>query len=216
MIPHPLSIHAVRFPHNDAIIWAGRSLSWQRLEGYVRATAKQLKEIGVRENMRVALVGKNSVSYVVLLYALWELRASAVLIDVYLPINKMKALVDATTCRMVFTEAPFKKVFSVKTVMMGDVATFDVVGSFFHVAPLALRELDPCREIVVTASLDHEEAKLVLCLFGAMYDNARIAAEMDIFSNAEQWTLGRPLFSVSGLSTLLMSLVLGGAVVISE
>ncbi len=217
MIPHPVSRNAMRAPHKDALIWSGRSLSWQQLEGYIPSTARQLKEIGVRETMRVGIAGRNSVSYVVLLYALWELKASVVLIDTRLSSLEMSRAAEASGCRFVFTEPLFEKVFLTKTLMIADAVAFDAVSAHFDVKPRILSDIDVNKEaFLIMRGGPSKGSGFLPYAFDALHRDATVALAMMPSFSSEVWQLTRPLSSLSGMVILILSLVGGEAVVIKD
>jgi acyl-CoA synthetase (AMP-forming)/AMP-acid ligase II len=217
MIPHPVSRNATRFPHEDALLWGGRSLSWRQLEEYIRSTARQLKEIGVRENVRVGVAGENSVSYVVLLYALWELKASVMLIDARLPLQEMARVAEASGCVLVFTEPLLEKVFSRKTRMIADAVAFDAVSAYFDVKAGVLFDIDGDKEAFLMASCCPLKGPvLVPYTFNAIYRDVLAALVMMPSLASGPWRLTRPFSSLSGIAVMLLSLAGGGAIVIKN
>lgn len=207
----------MRFPHEDALVWGGRSLSWQQLERYIRSTARQLKEIGVQENVRVGIAGANSVSYVVLLYALWDLKASVVLIDTRMSSQEMSQAAEASGCRFVFTELSFEKVFFKKALMIADAVAFDAVSAHFDVKTRVLSDIDGDKDaFLMVDRCSLKGGVFVPYSFNAVHRDAIAAQAMMPSLASLQWHLTRPLFLLSGIMILFLSLVGGGAVVIKN
>ena len=63
-------------PH-FSIIWGTRQIRNRQLFLYLDCAVKHLKGIGVKAFDRVAICDENSVEYVILLLALWRLKALA-------------------------------------------------------------------------------------------------------------------------------------------
>jgi acyl-CoA synthetase (AMP-forming)/AMP-acid ligase II len=62
---------------NFSIIWGTRQIRNQQLVLYIACAMKQLKGMGIKPNDRVAICDDNSVEYIVLLLALWQIKAIA-------------------------------------------------------------------------------------------------------------------------------------------
>ena len=79
--PCPAALNAARYPKNTAILWNGRSLTWDALNNYVHSTSRYLKEIGIRVDGRVLVVVDASPAYVICLLAFWRIGALVRLVD---------------------------------------------------------------------------------------------------------------------------------------
>ena len=62
---------------NFSIIWGTRQIRNQQLFLYLACVVKQLKGMGIKAFDRVAICDENSVEYVILLLALWQIKALA-------------------------------------------------------------------------------------------------------------------------------------------
>ena len=71
----PVALHARRFPDRTALSWSGRSIAWDAFNNYVHSTSRYLKEISVRPQARVLVVTERSPAFVIVLLALWRIRA---------------------------------------------------------------------------------------------------------------------------------------------
>src|SRR5271169_5606386 len=62
---------------NFSIIWGTRQIKQAQVSLYLACAVKQLKGMGIKAFDRVAICDENSVEYVILLLALWQLKALA-------------------------------------------------------------------------------------------------------------------------------------------
>ncbi len=80
-VPCPAALNASRYPKNIAIVWNGRSLTWDALNNYVHSTSRYLKEIGIRADARVLVGIDGSPAYVICLLALWRIGVLVCCVD---------------------------------------------------------------------------------------------------------------------------------------
>ncbi len=81
LVSCPAALNACRCPQQKAVSWSGRSLAWEAFNNYIHSTSRHLKEIGLRTSENVVVVREDTASYIVVLLALWRIRAVVCPVD---------------------------------------------------------------------------------------------------------------------------------------
>ena len=84
-VPCPLRTAALRAPAAEALVGAGRTVSYRELDAEVSATERRLEKAGVAPGDRVALYLPKEAGYLVLLLALVRAGAVACPVSTRLP-----------------------------------------------------------------------------------------------------------------------------------
>ena len=92
-----------------SIIWGTRQIRNQQLSLYLACAVKQLKGMGIKASDRVAICDENSVEYVILLLALWQIKAIAAPISPRWPDKTIASYVAKINARHLFRSADIKR-----------------------------------------------------------------------------------------------------------
>ena len=95
---------------NFSIIWGTRQIKNQQLSLYLACAVKQLKGIGIKPFDRVAICDDNGVEYIILLLALWQLKAVAAPISPRWPDKTITSYAARINARHVFRCADIKRI----------------------------------------------------------------------------------------------------------
>ena len=87
---------------NFSIIWGTRQIKDPQLSLYLASAVKQLKGMGIKESDRVAICEENNVEYVILLLALWQIKALAAPISPRWPEKTITAYTSRISARHIF------------------------------------------------------------------------------------------------------------------
>src|SRR5580704_3228764 len=92
-----------------SIIWGTRQIRHQQLSLYLASAIKQLKGMGIKASDRIAICDENSVEYVILLLALWQIKAVAVPISPRWPDKTITSYAARINARHLFRSAEIKR-----------------------------------------------------------------------------------------------------------
>lgn len=88
-------------PH-FSIIWGTRQIKTKQLSLYLACAVKQLKGMGIKPFDRVAICDENSVEYVILLLALWQIKALGAPISPRWPDKTVASYASKINARHIF------------------------------------------------------------------------------------------------------------------
>jgi len=202
--------------HQPAFMTPSEVLSYSD----IMITSHKLREIFLQQGMsageRVALIGSNSVNYVLSLYALWQGGMVVVPLNTRWPdrlIQRMMRKVDSTVLINLS-----EKMFRFRDADINLIQGRDLIAKLPTIKNLNTNPelvLDPQREatIVFTSGTTHDP-KAALHTFTNHYYSALGSAENIPFTNGDRWLLSLPLFHIGGMAILFRALLAGGTVAI--
>ena len=238
-IPCPLRLNALTRSGDEALAWAGRSLNWRQLDEYVSSAGRSLKERGVRPGERVAIVSPNCVEYIIVLFALWRVKAVACLLSPRLPSEGiLRALKDLKVKVILSGQSPSPNPSpegrgnamaspppgggarggeKFRQFNFFELIRFDARDAFFSsLSTEELKiELNQDTAILFTSGTS-AEPKAALLSYGNFYWSA-LGANMRIPLNpGDRWLLSLPLYHVGGLGIVFRALAAGAAVYVPK
>jgi len=188
-------------PH-FSIIWGTRQIRNQQLALYLSCAVKQLKGMGIKALDRVAICDENSVEYVILLLALWQIKALAAPISPRWPEKTIASYAAKINARHVFRCADIKRT-----------VCFDARQ---QVEAGKLQELDLSQEVTIIATSGSSgEAKAAVHTWGNHFYSAKGSNEIIPLASPDRWLLSLPLYHVSGIAIMVRCLLSGAALVIA-
>jgi O-succinylbenzoic acid--CoA ligase len=186
---------------NFSIIWGSRQIKTKQLSLYVACAVKQLKSMGIKPFDRVAICNENSIEYIILLLALWQIKALAAPISPRWPDNTVVSYASKINARHLFRSADIKR-----AVFFDARQDFDVGG---------YKDLDLEQEVTVIAtSGSGGEAKAAVHTWGNHFYSAQGSNETIPLTSADRWLLSLPLYHVSGVAITVRCLLSGAGLVI--
>jgi len=229
-IPCPLSEAARLYGGRPAVICGYRTLSYAQLNHCVLATIRFLEAIGLKRNQRVAIVDTNRLEYLIVLLALWRMKAVGCPLSHRFPEATLLKILENINCRLVmssdqkifgFQRIPFRKL-RFEDVVSSLVRRIGRVGTGFPGPPVAMARagkpvptkilLDQPATIVHTSGTGNAP-KAVLHTYGNHYFNALGANENMPLHSGDRWLLSLPLYHVGGLG-ILFRVLLGKAAIV--
>src|SRR5271170_3039897 len=93
-----------------SVIWGTRQIKCLQLCLYLACAVNQLKGMGIKAFDRVAICDENSVEYVVLLLALWQMKAVAAPISPRWPNKTIDAYAAKINARHIFYAEDIKRI----------------------------------------------------------------------------------------------------------
>src|SRR5262245_46303251 len=101
-----LNSSAQRWPDKSAIIDDGAATSYAALVENIRTLAERLRSSGVKPGSRVGVSCPNSVSYIAITFALWEIGAIAVPIPTECAAEEITDIVAALGLAAIVSRQP--------------------------------------------------------------------------------------------------------------
>jgi len=188
-------------PH-FSIIWGTRQIRYQQLSLYLASAVKQLKGLGVKASDRIAVCDENSVEYVILLLALWQIKTLAAPISPRWPDKTIASYAAKINARHLFRSADIKRV-----------VCFDARQ---HLEGGGTKDLDLEQEVTIIATSGTSgEAKAAVHTWGNHFYSARGSNEIIPLRSSDRWLLSLPLYHVSGIAIMVRCLLSGAGLVIA-
>jgi len=208
----PLHAVAAKAPDTPALIHASDSYSYAELDGIVSAWATHLSRQGIGAGTRVAIVEPNRVELIPLLWALFRLHATAVLIDPRFPVAAVGAMCEraGATHRAVLAEMPSGSESGLPEIQVPSLLTLS--------APAVSRptiDLDQPATVIFTSG-STGAPKAALHSFGNHYFSALGSNENIALDRQDRWLLSLPLVHVGGLAILFRCATAGAAIVMAD
>jgi len=211
-----LSDVASKFADYPAIISQNGIIAYPDYVSLVNTVSRNLKEMGFGAGDRIGIFSANSFEYIVLLLAIFGIKAVAVLLNTRLPLNQVLNALDEVDCRAVFySNKNFEKQ------KLGEIDSYDIneitssLAGSNHIGAEEEIALDQDATIVFTSG-STSNPKAVLHTFGNHFYSA-LGSNLNIpFDTGDKWLLSLPLYHVGGLAIVFRALINGGAVITTE
>ncbi len=186
-----------------SIIWGTRQIRNQQLSLYLACAVKQLKGMGIKASDRIAICDENSVEYIILLLALWQIKAMAVPISPRWPDKTITSYAAKTNARHLFRSADIKRA-----------VYFDARGQLE--AGRGIKDLDLEQEVTIMATSGTSgEVKAAMHTWGNHFYSAKGSNEIIPLRCSDRWLLSLPLYHISGLAIVARCLLSGAGLVIA-
>lgn len=202
--------------NDQAIIWGSRSISYQRLEGYISSATKLLKGRGIGAQDRLALIGPNSVEYVIVLLALWRMGVVACPLNPNLPPESIAQCLATINPKAIITSAtPEVAQVNFPIIHFGDLISFDARQTNDTTYGLGILgpSMDQISTIIWTSG-SNSQPKAAVHTWGNHVYNAQGSQEVIPLKSGDRWILSLPLFHVSGISIVVRCILAGATIVI--
>jgi len=186
-----------------SIIWGTRQIRNQQLSLYLACAVKQLKGMGIKASDRIAICGENSVEYVILLLALWQMKAITAPISPRWPDKTIASYAAKINARHLFRCADIKRA-----------VCFDARQQVE--AGGKPKDLDLEQEVTIIATSGSSgEAKAAVHTWGNHFYSAQGSNEIIPLTSSDRWLLSLPLYHVSGVAITVRCLLSGAGLVIA-
>ena len=218
VIDCPLYKNAKSFPDSPALIWGTRSISWQKLNGYVLTAVKDFKGKGLQRGDYVALVEQNRIECMIVLLALWRLGVIVCPLNPKFPPDTLVEGIGKLNVKMVISSSNFlrgsRRVQGAK-ILIEDIVRFDARQMGQEDAQVQGMDLDQAATVILTSATTGQP-KMVVHSLGNHYYNALGSNEAIPLGNLDVWVLSLPLFHVSGLGIIFRTLLSGASMIVPQ
>jgi O-succinylbenzoic acid--CoA ligase len=193
----PIYKYAQSHPHYDALITSTKNLTYSKLNEAIEQAVFQLKKKKIKAHDRIAIHSPNTVELVVLLFALWRLKAIVCLLNTRNPIATAREQAKFICARFLFTEKElFKLAYGKER---------DSTSLSYSLAQEAT---------ILFTSGSSNKPKAALHTFGNHFYNALGSNENIPVKSTDRWLLSLPLYHVSGIGILMRTFLNRGTVLI--
>ncbi|PAV27728.1 o-succinylbenzoate--CoA ligase [Virgibacillus profundi] len=215
-IPHWLTKQADLAPDKTAIeLDNGHCLTFRQLKDQSQSFAKKLAQAGITKGTHVGILAKNEIPMVAAVHALSYLGAVGVLLNIRLTDEEINYQLKDAEVSLVLTSDHLKEgteYFQAETIQ-----------SFSEIAALEESEVSLCNELdlddtftIIYTSGTTGFPKGVIHTYGNHWWSAiGSALNLGIHEN-DKWLVPLPIFHVSGLSTMIKSLIYGMQIFLLE
>ncbi len=210
----PIAQGARKHPERPALITGNRVSTYQDCHHVVSFAAVGLRQAGIGDGTRVAIVAASYPELPLLLFALFRIGAVACLISPRLPARTVKSYLDSVGCAFAIdpgdqlTRSIAIPVIAV-SLPIPDEQRMQRLGEAVDEAIPLSRDAT-----IVATSGTTSEPKAVLHTYGNHYWNALGSNRNVAVGHEDRWLLTLPLFHVGGLGILFRTFMGGGSIVI--
>ncbi|NOX18447.1 MAG: acyl--CoA ligase [Chlorobi bacterium] len=200
-------------PSNVAII-SNRKLTYSELNEKVTKRISAIVSAGVSKNSRVALIQKNSVDFIVNLFALWKLGATPIPINFRLPVSEIKEQIGFISPALIITDdAKIKD--SLKKLNFPIRSRFNSGKNSKAELPTDKISLNDTALLMFTSGSASKPKCVELTfrnlIYGANNVNNLIGAKPD-----DKWLASLPFYHIGGFSIIVRALIRGSAIVLPK
>jgi O-succinylbenzoic acid--CoA ligase len=210
----PLAEAAKRYGAEPAFIAANRVITYEEYDRLVSAAASNFHNGGVKAGERVAVVAENCLQYVIILIALFRLKAVACLISPRFPEKAISNYLKRIKCDRLISLSDtlrYDDSLPIRKLAVADVVALAEVSKSRTKDPSISLEQDAT---IIQTSGTTAQPKAVLHTYGNHNFNALGSNKNIEVKPGDRWLLSLPLYHVGGLAILFRAMLGGGAVVI--
>ena len=196
-----------RDPKSPAIITEKGILSYKEFIEAVLSISNSLKELGIREGKKVAILSENRPEYVMSIIAIIAIGAIAVPINIRWPEKRIKEALEKIGCNIAVRSRNINLDISIKTVFFDQ-----LLGKKSGSLSFDLRK----DATIIFTSGSTGDPKPVLHSLENHYYSAIGSNKNISFEKGDIWGIFLPLYHVGGMSIIFRALLSGAAVAITE
>lgn len=210
----PVSALSRTGPGNIAIVQGKNKLSYGELNIKIRRALQYLEKIGVKKGDIVVIVSRNSIEYIIILFALFRAGAVALPLNPGFPVDYITNITKRMRAGLLlFTgEWPFPRRIKVPAVPFGDV--LDASEKISGDSGTSFDLKNDSTMILTSGSVDGPKGAFLT--FGNHYYSALGSNENIPLNKEDKWLLTLPLFHIGGMAVLFRSFISGATVVIHD
>jgi len=209
VIPHWLTKQADLHPNGLAIeMDNGEKITFHELKEKSEQLAKKLAGSGIKKNDRIGILATNSITMVAIIHALSYLGAVSVLLNIRLTEREMNFQLNDAGVSLLLTADSLQE--------QGEKTNAEVVQSFSEIKKLEQKEIELKKEInladpytIIYTSGTTGFPKGVVHTYGNHWWSAISSALNLGLKPTDKWLIPLPVFHVSGLSTMIKSVIYG-------
>jgi o-succinylbenzoate---CoA ligase len=203
--------------NNPAVIWGTRRISWSQLEVYCTTVIGQLKGLGIKPGDRVAICAPTIPEYIIVLFGLWRMKATACPVSPKLPEKTLSDYLSRINANLLLTTVQIKSTLHmvpIRTLHLNEVINFDARRDFNQNKEEWTPDMDQEATVIATSG-SSGQSKAAVHTFGNHYYNALGSSELIPLQAGDRWLLSLPLYHVSGVAIVMRCFLSKAAMVIA-
>ena len=201
------------------LITSDFSISYPEFKKQVNQWSAHLFTRGICKNQRVAVLAKNNPESIALFWALWQIGAIAVPLNIRFPKQQLQSLLQNCECTHVVLGKSFAhlRFAGVSTIFPEELLEPENDLSKDHRVNICRKAIffDQPATIIFTSGSTGEPAA-ALHTFGNHYFSALGSNKNIEFGPGDRWLLALPTYHVGGLAILFRAFLSGGTVVLPD
>ncbi len=193
----PIHEYAVNNPDQIAIESPECTLSYSQLDAAIAHHCNKLKALSIKPNTRVAFITKTSLPSILLLFALFRLKATACPLSFRTPLEQLLSLTRQCSASHLLNAEDLPT----------EIRSIPVPSPTYaskHLATILMTSGSSGKPKAVCHTIDNH------------FSNARGALAPLHCSITTRWLLSLPLFHVGGLAILFRTFLAGGTIVLTD
>jgi len=195
---------------NVAIIDDTRSILFSELSEIVCKTAQYYFENGILPKSNVAIIGNNSIEYVITIYALWKLAAIPVPINTRLKESEINSIFKSSQCSNIIVDKLFANCLpnfpSIEMAYKNDGVAYKINNN----------TNDNDTAVIIHTSGSSDVPKGVVTTNDNLYQSFLVLSQTFNFSNDDVFLASLPFYHIGGFSIISRALLSGGVLVIPK
>lgn len=212
LIPCPLKENAAKSAKLPAIIAGAVSLNYRELDRVVDASVKRLSDSGVKEGDRICVIRPVNIECLIVLFALWRLKAIACLLNYRNPEIMITEQCKTVKAKLVLRQREIKRLVDLSK--KGVTPNFNGID-FYKIRCDPFFALDQPATVIFSSG-SSGKPKAVQHSIGNHYYSAKGSNRNIPVGRNDRWLLSLPLYHVSGLSIIFRCLLGKAAIVIPD
>ncbi len=198
-------------PHHPAFISNERIIYYNELDSIIDATSSELIKHGIKESGSVAILAEPCIDYLLLLLAIWNIRAIPIPLNIRSSQNELKTLLKHSGASHILVDKKsnwlIEKDDTVKIINFPfDIKdTDDIQDSASGINNTAL---------IMYTSGSTGLPKGVIHSYENLINNALSSNSVFNFSTNDRWLLSLPVYHIGGLMILIRTLLFGSTLII--
>lgn len=193
-----------------AIIDDKRSIYFPDLSKIISKTANYYFENGVKPKSNIAIIGYNSIEYVITIYSLWKLGAVPVPINTRLKDDEIQSIINSSNCDIIIKDENFSNTLrgfnSIKMLFKSDGEECNVKN-----------EAKPDDvAVIIHTSGSSGRPKGVETTNNNLYQSYLLATNLFNFADRDLFLASLPFYHIGGFSIINRALLSGGTLVLPK
>lgn len=196
------------------IISNGAKISYHEFEKKVKNTSSYLKNKGIDEGDNVAIISENHPDFILLVFALWKIKAVPVPINVKLLSKEIEEQIKFADCRFVLVNKNI-------SVSLNHISIKDRIISFpFNAEP---SENTPGKKfnendtaLILFTSGSSGRSKAVMLSFTNLINSNSIGNQILKQNKNDRWLASLPFYHIGGFSIIIRTFLTGSSVIIPD
>ncbi len=199
--------------YHPAIISKNKIINYTELDLLIAGNASGLLKLGIKDRIKVALLAEPNIDYIILLLAIWKIKAIPIPLNVRLSSNELKSLLQHSGASyLLVKEESFHLIKDVNSI---NVIKFPIETKQAENLPESKIETDDIALIMYTSG-STGLPKGVIHTYGNLINSAISSHLAFNFSLDDKWLLSLPVYHIGGLMILIRSFLFGSTLIFPE